>query len=462
MQKAFFSLMQAAGCGYDEQTQMRYAAAQGLAQRLSVLAAGPEAEAVELPSCFGDFFVQHFGYSLHSQQLELFDWFYAGLQRGLVQERQVLAMRRIGKSDILTLAAVAWKLLHDRSFKVLIVSKSPATLGVFNRKLRDIFAHYQLLEQASLEHISLKGSQNVNSEKSYSLRFISATCNKRGLRADHIVLDDLVDASDASPAIAAITALAYAECRSIVPSTTLIGQLADEDDLPSTLRQRAEVQTKELWIDGLQSELASAIGMPNKEQLMRELPLRYYGHNYAGQHFRDKLVQHFYDTPVGDFQRSDFLFAFIDPSFGGKDSSGITLASVVQGRIFAQVTEQKINFSCPDQLSALLRRLKHEQVDTLFIEANNGGAMLFATHELLGLASQLELSIHKIHHHQPKVQRIMALYPYKNRITLSGQANCVHRWQPAHSTTSSKWPDDGIDSLAMAVHHLATEGFLLE
>lgn len=419
---------------------------------------GQKDNKIEVENTFEEFFNNNFDYKIHPLQLQIAEWFMSRLYDPKC-ERQMIATRKIGKTDIITIACVVWTLLKDPNYRFIILTKSDASLKVINKSIRDKLGKYGVIEDENVSFINVKGREIGN--KANSVRFLTAGSKKRGLRGDHIIMDDLVDASDSSAAIRQETLVAYSEAKALVPPSTLIGQLSHEDDLPSTL-EKAGVETWRISIHDVPDDLKKAIKLESVEEMQKTRPLRYIGHNYELHHYKDSNLQYFADIAVAKFRKSpNHYYAVVDPSFGGRDKTGLVVMSYIDDLIYAYAKEMSFNFRLEDDVLRFLEFAASKGIKKVIVEKNNGGDTLFSVSTVVSRIQQLDLDIILVHNSQSKVDRILGLMMYKQLIRLDERGDNQNIWSWEKDVTiHSLSSDDCLDALSTGVAELKKSGIL--
>lgn len=414
----------------------------------------PDQKTDDEKESFAYFFSRHFGYSLLSDQLKLHELFKTWLIDGGVE--LVLAMRSIGKTDVISIASVCYELIHGDAHRTfLIASKSAPTLADIASKCAEI------LQEEIKPQLSVCSAQRVvlknNLKKQPNIRFVLLRSGVRGARADHVIFDDAVAEADGRAAERRQTQNHYNKVFNIQPNMLIIGQYAHEEDLHSVLERHeksGKVKVHRFWWHDVSDELKTAIGRSNLEDLTLGNTDRELGHNYLGKHINDDAEFYFKDVKLGEFELSRTSMAVIDPAFtsnGQSDRTGLAVGFREGERYYAQVFEYAS--AIQDIWAELLENLADLGVMKVFVETNNGGHMLLSVMKRHLSVYQIPLRVEGINSSVGKANKIARnLNPIKNELILHSGCHhhCVRRW---HKSTSEH--DDGIDALAMLVEKLA-------
>ncbi len=415
-----------------------------------------EVSSINKEENFGDFFSRHFGYTLLSEQLKLHDIFKNWLENGGLE--LVLAMRSIGKTDIISIASVCYDLIYgDGQRTFLIASKSAPTLADIASKCAEILTAdiKPQLSVCSAQRVVLKN----NLKKQPNIRFVLLRSGARGARADHVIFDDAVAESDGRAAERKQTQSHYNKVFNIQPNMLIIGQYAHEDDLHSALERHensGKVKVHRFWWKDVSDELKAAIGRPNLEDLTLGNTERELGHNYLGKHINDEAEFYFKDVRLGEFALSPTSFAVIDPAFthnGQSDRTGLAVGFREGEQYYAQVFEYAS--AIQDIWQELLESLAELGVLKVYIETNNGGNIILNMMKRHVAQHRIPLRVDGIVTSTGKANKIARnLNPIKHLLILHKECHhaCVRRW---HKNSSEH--DDGIDALAMLVEKLAVK-----
>ena len=401
---------------------------------------------------FKEFFEKHFFYTLmpeqHLMRKAFTDWLE---NRGLAM---VLAMRGIGKTDIITIACVCYHLIYvDREATFLISSKAATTYVDVASKVTDILISE--LGRASFKYASTRRiSLKENRRKQPSVRFSPLRSGVRGARADYVLLDDAVNEDDDRQVERENTQKYFNKMFNVQPSMFVIGQYAHESDLHTWLEKNDRVVVSRFWWGDVSDELKNVVGRGNLDELKAGNTDRQFGHNYLGIHINDSSKMYFKDIAVGEFEMGLNAIACIDPAFSDNatsDYTGLAVAFKQGNDYYAHVSEFKE--SIMNVWQDLMIRLSAMGVRRLFIETNNGGLVILGLMKTFARENNLGFwTIDGIHSSTSKQARILnAINPIKNNLMLDveGDYQCVLNW---YADTAEH--DDGVDALAMAINKL--------
>jgi len=404
------------------------------------------------PPTFEEFFNKYYPYTPEPEQYEMREVFL----RWMVEKKiaLVLAMRNIGKTDIITIASVAYHLLYvDRLATFMIVGKNHPTLKDIASKVGDI-----LLSEVGMGLFNTFSTHSIdfkeNKKKQPSVRFQLLRSGGRGAKCDYLIIDDGVSDEDKDKAERRQTQANFSKIFNVQPSMFVIGQYAHEDDMHSTLEKNEHVKVSRFWWYDVSDRLRQIVGRGDLEYLYAMNTKRQVGHNYLGVHINDSDELYFKDIAVGAFEMNNKAIACIDPAFSDNatsDYTGLAIACKEGNEYYAHVSQ--IKASIMDSWEGILIDLHSLGVREVYIETNNGGMVILGLMKTFARQNGIHFRrIEGIHSSTNKQSRILnAINPIKYNLTLDGDGDyeCVLDW---YADTSEH--DDGVDALAMAINEL--------
>jgi hypothetical protein len=408
----------------------------------------PPQNSMILPS-FEQFCLKQVGYSLYPEQIVMTDWFFKAMDNKNGEISLLLAMRKIGKSDLLTCCAVSYAILKNEDLRILICTKSIETQKTIMGKIRDIIEQYKKpIKQNDTRIVLSRGEK-----KDPNILCTIVGGRLRGAHPDVIICDDIQDEGDESPAERKATQRQFNKLTGLsAKSIICIGQLAHEECLYSRLRTRKEVNKKEIWYTDISQALKHAINLESLDKVRVGATERYIGHNYLGYHLKDSDKMYFNTiavTPINDWPTIGVM-AFLDPAFDGADSIGLAIGYYFQtgSKLCFAAHVKKLDFNVNTHSNIIIDYLINFSVQTLYIEKTGNNGLVRDIFEKDIVRRNLFIHCQDINANINKQKKIFSnLLPMRDTLFLDadGDYKEVTEW------TDDDEHDDAIDALASLI-----------
>lgn len=276
--------------------------------------------------------------------------------------RELLAARKYGKTDYITICGSGYEILKNPQYKILLITKE-------NERGKEIVAEIrETLKRNGVRFASkAKTKIRVAGCRGKEFNLTALTIRSRGLRGRHpdlVIMEDPITPDDASETERLRVKKVYEEVLKLTQNVCIIGQPVHNDDLYNELR--GKISTMEVW-HGAIPELDVDLDIERAAGVSEEsIQASYFGKviGDGGQPFHDI-------ERVGYFAPKNV--AFIDPSHKGEDLTAIAIGGVF-GDVLPVVgfAFKKAWYDCAPELDLILQ---HFPVGRLCVETNGLGDM---------------------------------------------------------------------------------------
>lgn len=348
--------------------------------------------------------------------------------------RMLLGSRGYGKTDYITILGAAFKIYQDRSYRVLILTKSKErNIAIVEEIRKALELNGVTFDKANLSLLRVAGLKG----KDHSISAVTIkSVSLRGRHPDMVLFDDPVTEDDTSEATRKVAKKKWNETLKLVKNVGLIGQPAHKFDLYGELR--GVVKTMEVpfgSIPELDHDLeAQRLAGVDEASIQASYFLKIAN---EGQTPFDSVK--FLDT----FPPFDNAVAFIDPSHEGGDFTAMSiLGAYMQGVAVVGFAKKKAWNHCLDDL---VKELVKYKVKRVAFETNAlGDQPIIMLRELLtpygiGVVGWRTIS--------NKHSRILAAGAFAHQIFLSRESDKAYTDQVVQYEYKAK-NDDAPDSLA--------------
>lgn len=276
--------------------------------------------------------------------------------------RELLAARKLGKTDYVTICGSGYSILKNPNCKILLITKE-STRG------KEIVAEVR-------ETLSANGVQFTNRAKTRirvagcrgkEANLTALTIRSKGIRGRHpdiVIMEDPITPEDSSETERARVKKTYEEILKLTQNIVIIGQPVHADDLYQELR--GKIPTMEVW-HGAIPELDVDLDVERAAGASEaSIQASYFGVilGDGGQPFRR--------VEIVDYHAPKNVM-FIDPSHKGGDLTAIAVGGFM-GDVLPVVgfAFQKAWYDCLEEIDAILGLY---QVGRIAIETNGLGEL---------------------------------------------------------------------------------------
>lgn len=295
----------------------------------------------------------------YDKQVEMFNFAFEYPEK---KPRELLAARKLGKTDYVTICGSGYSILKNPNFKILLITKE-STRG------KEIVAEVR-------ETLSANGVEFTNRAKTRirvrgcrgkEANLTALTIRSKGIRGRHpdiVIMEDPITPEDSSETERARVKKTYEEILKLTQNVVIIGQPVHADDLYQELR--GKIPTMEVW-HGAIPELDVDLDVERAAGASEaSIQASYFGKilGDSGQPFRRvELVD--YHAPKN--------VMFIDPSHKGGDLTAIAIGGFL-GDVLPVVgfAFQKAWYDCLEELDAILGMFN---VGRICVETNGLGEL---------------------------------------------------------------------------------------
>lgn len=316
------------------------------------------------------------------------------------EPRELLAARKYGKTDYITICGSGYEILKNKNYKILLITKE-------NERGKEIVAEIrETLKRNGVKFATrAKTKIRVVGCRGKESNLTALTIRSRGLRGRHpdlVIMEDPITPEDSSETERKRVKKVYEEVLKLTQNVVIIGQPVHNDDLYNELR--GVVPTMEVW-HGAIPELDVNLDVERAAGVSEEsIQASYFGKciGDGGQPFR-KLEKVNYHAPKA--------VGFIDPAREGQDLTAIAIGGFL-GDVFtvAGFAFRKAWYDCIEELDAILGYFPASQ---FCIETNGMGEQPVMQLREIGLACVGK------NHTGNKHRRIMQCAPFADSIKLT-------------------------------------------
>lgn len=276
--------------------------------------------------------------------------------------RLLLAARKLGKTDYVTICGSGYQISKNSQFKILLVTKEATRGKEIVGEIRETLARngVQFATRAKTR-IRVKGCRGKEAN------LTALTIRSRGLRGRHpdlVIMEDPITPEDSSENERRQVQRVYEEILKLTPNVVIIGQPVHVDDL--YMRLRGKIPTMEVW-HGAIPELDVDLDVERAAGVSEEsIQASYFGKilGDGGQPFRNIEIVN-YHAPNN--------VMFIDPSHKGGDLTAFSIGGFM-GSVLPVVgfAFKKAWYDCLPELDAVLGLFK---INRICIETNGLGEL---------------------------------------------------------------------------------------
>lgn len=320
------------------------------------------------------------------------------------QPRLLLAARKLGKTDYVTICGSGYSILQNHQLKILLITKEATRGKEIVAEIRETLAQNgAAFASKAKTRIRLKGCRGKE------CNLTALTIRSRGLRGRHpdlIIMEDPITPEDTSETERARVQKVYEEILKLTPNVVIIGQPVHCDDLYMQLR--GKIPTMEVW-HGEIPELDADLDIERAAGVSEEsIQASYFGKilGDGGQPFR-RVETVNYCAPNN--------VMFIDPSHKGGDLTAFAVGGFIGSALpIVGFAFKKAWYDCLEELDAVLRLIKTNRI---VIETNGLGELPIMQLRNLGLAGVMGKN-----HTGNKHARIMNCASFAESIKLTDAA----------------------------------------
>lgn len=276
--------------------------------------------------------------------------------------RLLLAARKLGKTDYVTICGSGYAISKNSQFKILLVTKEATRGKEIVGEIRETLARngVQFATRAKTR-IRVKGCRGKEAN------LTALTIRSRGLRGRHpdlVIMEDPITPEDSSENERRQVQKVYEEILKLTPNVVIIGQPVHVDDL--YMRLRGKIPTMEVW-HGAIPELDVDLDVERAAGVSEEsIQASYFGVilGDGGQPFRQLESVNYY-APQN--------VMFIDPSHKGGDLTAFAIGGFM-GDVLPVVgfAFKKAWYDCLPELDTLMGLFK---INKICIETNGLGEL---------------------------------------------------------------------------------------
>lgn len=347
--------------------------------------------------------------------------------------RMILGARGYGKTEYVVILGVAYKIyLNPKSYRVFLVTKSRERNAAILKEIANACEKAGVTFEIN-NSMSLRTTGMVGKDHSISAATINSV-TLRGRHPDLVIMDDPVTPDDTSEATRTKVKKVYDEILKLTKNVLIIGQPVHKFDLYQTLRPKLnKMEVAYGSIPELDADLeAQRLAQVDEASIQASYFLNIIS---EGTVPFDKLKF------IDKFPTSENAVAFIDPAFGGKDFTAVTIMKAyMEGVAVVGFCWQRSWENCLDEM---LPKLKAYGVKRMAFETNCTGDQPL---DILRTAFPW-IGVVGVRSNTNKHSRIIAAAKYSQMIHLSRESEKNYTNQVVQYEEKSK-NDDAPDSLA--------------
>lgn len=276
--------------------------------------------------------------------------------------RELLAARKLGKTDYVTICGSGYAIRKNPNFKILLITKE-ATRG------KEIVAEVRETLQANGAHFTTRAKTRIRVKgcRGKEANLTALTIRSKGIRGRHpdlIIMEDPITPEDTSETERARVKKTYEELLKLTQNVVIIGQPVHADDLYQELR--GKIPTMEVW-HGAIPELDVDLDIERAAGVSEaSIQASYFGVvlGDSGQPFRH--------VECVDWHAPQNIM-FIDPSHKGGDLTAFAIGGMVGARLpVVGFAFKKAWYDCLEEMDAVLGLFK---INRIAIETNGLGEL---------------------------------------------------------------------------------------
>lgn len=317
--------------------------------------------------------------------------------------RLLLAARKLGKTDYITICGSGYQILQDNNYKILLITKEATRGKEIVAEIRETLTRNGAeFANRAKTRIRLRGCRGKESN------LTALTIRSRGLRGRHpdlVIMEDPITPEDSSENERGQVQKVYEEVLKLTPNVLIIGQPVHVDDL--YMRLRGKIPTMEVW-HGEIPELDADLDVERAAGVSEEsIQASYFGRilGDGGQPFRRVEIVN-YHAPNN--------VMFIDPSHTGGDLTAMAIGGFMGSVLpVAGFAFKKAWYDCLPELDILLGAFK---INRICVETNGLGELPLVQLRSAGLTGVMGKN-----HTGNKHQRIMNCASFAESLKLVGQ-----------------------------------------
>ena len=258
--------------------------------------------------------------------------------------REILAARKLGKTDYITICGSGYSILKNPNYKILLITKEATRGKEIVAEVRETLANNGAqFTTRSKTRVRVRGCRGKEAN------LTALTIRSKGIRGRHpdiVIMEDPITPEDTSETERARVKKTYEEILKLTQNVAIIGQPVHADDLYQELR--GKIQTMEVWHGTIPEldvdlEVERAAGVSEAS-----IQASYFGKilDDGGQPFRRvELVD--YHAPKN--------VMFIDPSHKGGDLTAIAIGGFLGDTLpVVGFAFRKAWYDCLDELDKIL------------------------------------------------------------------------------------------------------------
>lgn len=314
--------------------------------------------------------------------------------------RLLLAARKYGKTDYITICGAGYEVLQNKDYKILLITKENERGKEIVSEIRETLkrngAKFATRAKTKIRLVGCRGKES---------NITALTIRSRGLRGRHpdlVIMEDPITPEDSSETERARVKKVYEEILKLTQNIIIIGQPVHNDDLYNEVR--GVIPTMEVW-HGAIPELDVDLDIERAAGVSEEsIQASYFGKciGDGGQPFHN-IERVAYHAPKN--------VGYIDPAREGQDLTAIAIGGymgdvfVVSGFAF-----RKAWYDCVEELDEIMGFFPASR---FCIETNGMGEQPVMQLRELGLACVGK------NHTGNKHRRIMQCAPFSDSIKLT-------------------------------------------